>query len=122
MYCPSCGEDNPDDARFCGTCGAALPAPAPPTERERPAHQSRFVSSETRSAGSNTATAGTGVPMGLKIGIAAATVVIPLIGIVMGLMYLFSESADKKAAGRLWLGVAGVMFVIYCLLSGLGNL
>jgi ribosomal protein L40E len=34
MFCPKCGEKNPDDSRFCSKCGAALviptaPAPAP---------------------------------------------------------------------------------------------
>ena len=24
MYCPQCGKENPDDARFCGSCGASL--------------------------------------------------------------------------------------------------
>ncbi len=24
MYCPQCGKENPDDARFCGSCGAPL--------------------------------------------------------------------------------------------------
>lgn len=32
MICPSCGADNPDDARFCQNCGAST-APAPPAER-----------------------------------------------------------------------------------------
>jgi hypothetical protein len=25
MYCPSCGQKNPDDARFCANCGKPLP-------------------------------------------------------------------------------------------------
>lgn len=47
MFCPQCGEKNPDDARFCGSCGATLrrgaapaqtatPAPAPAARRGRP--------------------------------------------------------------------------------------
>ena len=27
MFCPKCGYNNPDDARFCGKCGEMLPAP-----------------------------------------------------------------------------------------------
>ena len=31
MYCPRCGEQNPEDARFCGACGALLEnVPQPP--------------------------------------------------------------------------------------------
>ncbi len=33
MICPTCGAQNPQDARFCGGCGAALPA-APPAGNE----------------------------------------------------------------------------------------
>ena len=29
LLCPSCGRDNPPDAKFCNTCGAPLTAPAP---------------------------------------------------------------------------------------------
>lgn len=25
MYCPNCGKQNPDEARFCGGCGFELP-------------------------------------------------------------------------------------------------
>ena len=34
LVCPSCGRDNPEDARFCMTCGGAL-TPAHPTRMER---------------------------------------------------------------------------------------
>ena len=29
IACPACGRDNPADARFCNSCGAALEVPAP---------------------------------------------------------------------------------------------
>jgi len=46
MFCPKCGEKNPDDSKFCTKCGAALvqtkapaaaaaPAPAPVATGER---------------------------------------------------------------------------------------
>ena len=43
MFCPKCGEKNPDGARFCARCGAAIaaagpvsgPVPAPPRRRSR---------------------------------------------------------------------------------------
>jgi uncharacterized membrane protein YvbJ len=106
MNCPNCGDINPDDARFCGSCGAELRSsstrtsepegsPVTPVSRQR-RPDDEAVSTE------------------LKIGIAIATAVIPLIGIVMGIMYLTSTSPSKKAAGRLWLIVAGVMFLLYC--------
>ena len=37
MRCPGCGRDNPDDDRFCGICGEALPPmPRRNTHREAP--------------------------------------------------------------------------------------
>lgn len=33
--CPHCGQENPERFRFCGSCGTALTAPAPPAGEER---------------------------------------------------------------------------------------
>ena len=33
VVCPSCGRENPDDARFCNACGASL-TPEPRMQRE----------------------------------------------------------------------------------------
>src|SRR3954454_25377122 len=33
--CPSCGRENPTDARFCNACGAALAGAAPGLAEER---------------------------------------------------------------------------------------
>jgi uncharacterized membrane protein YvbJ len=105
MFCPKCGDKNPDDARFCGSCGETLPGRTrdpivrpddPPAQRPQEPLRDE-------------------VPPGLKIGVAAGTVIIPLIGIVMGIIYMLSDSPSKKSAARLWLGVAGVMFLIYCI-------
>ena len=35
IICPSCSAENPDTARFCHACGAALEAPAAPAREER---------------------------------------------------------------------------------------
>lgn len=38
MFCPNCGEDNPDKSRFCFNCGTALTAePAKPAQVRPPA-------------------------------------------------------------------------------------
>ena len=34
MYCPKCGQQNPDNAQSCGTCGALFP-PSPPTAAQQ---------------------------------------------------------------------------------------
>src|SRR5438105_12078047 len=31
MFCPNCGKQNEDTARYCQTCGGALQAPTSPT-------------------------------------------------------------------------------------------
>ena len=33
MNCPNCGRENPDDARFCNSCGRAFTAAEPAKER-----------------------------------------------------------------------------------------
>jgi hypothetical protein len=33
MFCPQCGEKNPDNGKFCSSCGAALTAAAVPAAR-----------------------------------------------------------------------------------------
>jgi class 3 adenylate cyclase len=35
LVCPSCGQDNPEIAKFCLACGAALAEPEPAPEEER---------------------------------------------------------------------------------------
>src|SRR2546421_11833560 len=41
--CPQCGEDNPDRARFCWSCGAALAEEAPRGAEERKVVSILFV-------------------------------------------------------------------------------
>ncbi len=35
MKCPDCGAANPDGAKFCGSCGNQIQAPAPPGGSEK---------------------------------------------------------------------------------------
>jgi hypothetical protein len=35
MFCPKCGKDNKDDARFCAYCGMAIAGKQPPTSSRR---------------------------------------------------------------------------------------
>jgi hypothetical protein len=47
MFCPNCGEDNPDKSKFCSNCGAALAADqVAPTQavRATPARQQSYPS------------------------------------------------------------------------------
>ena len=35
VTCPSCGQENPDGARFCNACAAPLAEPSPPREERK---------------------------------------------------------------------------------------
>jgi uncharacterized membrane protein YvbJ len=97
--CTNCGTANTDDARFCEKCGQLLSAaaPAPPIN-------------------------GAPISEGLKIGIIVATIVIPLVGFIMGLIYMNDQNAEKKKAGRTWLYVAIGASVLWCVISlGMGG-
>ena len=97
MYCPKCGAENPDVARFCGSCSAAITVPAGPV---------------LSVSGTDPA-----VSAGMKWGIAAVTVLIPLVGLIMGIVYMKDANPEKKAVGKLWLVVACAIIALYCILS-----
>ena len=59
MTCPSCGTENPDRARFCMDCGAALPMPCPACGTENPAAAKFCIECGTALAASATAPAPT---------------------------------------------------------------
>jgi uncharacterized membrane protein YvbJ len=41
MYCPKCGEQNPDNSSFCGKCGAALTLTQTASVPQRPLETAR---------------------------------------------------------------------------------
>jgi uncharacterized membrane protein YvbJ len=111
MFCPECGSENPDDASFCGACGEKFDVVNERVEQE-PQPVMRFVDLRETEAP---------VPSGLKYGVLAASLFIPLIGIVMGLYYLIKgESEQKKGTGRLWLYVGVGLAFLYMLLGSGG--
>jgi uncharacterized membrane protein YvbJ len=95
--CPNCGHQNPDDARFCETCGAALSSNV----------QQHF----------NTSPSDTGSSEGANIGLGILSFLIPLVGIILGISYMSNPA--KKAAGKtyLFLGIGGL--VLGCLFAAL---
>lgn len=115
MFCPKCAEQNPDEAQFCGGCGAPLPVatprrtsqpePSPPFHDRPAALQSHPPVSD-----------------GLRIGIIVATIFIPILGIIMGAVFMNDPNPNKKKIGKVWLMVGIGMAVVCCLLAGLGQL
>lgn len=68
-------------------------------------------------AGGDPATAGAvqapaPVSDGMRYGILVATVVVPFIGIVMGLIYMFGSAPQRKSVGKLWL-IVGVFAMLF---------
>jgi uncharacterized membrane protein YvbJ len=97
--CPNCGHQNPDDAKFCETCGTALST------------NIQQVTSQPVSSG--------GISEGAKIGLGILSFIIPLVGIILGISYMNDSNPSKKAAGRtfLYLGIGGI--VLGCLFASL---
>jgi hypothetical protein len=93
MQCPKCGFENPPEAKFCGKCGEPMQTAAPPT----PPPGGQVVS------------------QGMKIGIIVGSIFIPLLGIVMGAIYMNDPNPEKKKIGRLWLYVALGIIALECI-------
>jgi len=101
MRCAKCGHENPAEAKFCGRCATRL-APAEPSIQVGP-------SAYPPAAGE--------VSQGLKIGIILGTLLIPLLGIIMGVIYMKEPSPAKKQVGKLWLYVGIGVVAAYCICS-----
>lgn len=90
MQCKKCGFDNPPEAQFCGQCGATMKAAEP------------------------LPSGGEAVPSGMKIGIAIGSAFVPLLGIIMGAIYMNDPNPEKKKAGQLWLLIGIGAIVLGC--------
>lgn len=114
MFCPHCGNENEADVRFCGHCGRPIGEPARPSgsvAQHDPVESVRVVAPGE---------AVDVVSPALKWGVLAASVLMPLIGIAMGLFYwIRAESDDKVAVGKVWFFGALAIGVLYGLIGGL---
>jgi len=111
MFCPQCGKENEAGARFCGHCGATIaePMPAPSPTPVQSAEPLRIVTPGA---------AGEVVSPGVKWGVLGVSVLLPVVGLVMGLYYwIKAESPDKVATGKLWFFGALALSVVYSLLG-----
>jgi uncharacterized membrane protein YvbJ len=103
MFCPKCGEKNPEDARFCGKCGAPLPAGAPSQ-----ASSSGYGISPASAAGD----ASSAIAPNVKVLGTIGAIVIPFLGIVLGIVFMNDPHPAKKSLGRRWLFLGiGMIFV-----------
>lgn len=122
MFCKECGKPIPDDSMFCPECGAKIveapppPAAAPPPTPP-PGHPATPIMAVQQQQPQQ---AGNPVNQGLNIGVIVGSLIIPLIGIIMGVIYLKDSAPERKKAGKtwLWVGIAAAVFWIFFNLSG----
>lgn len=107
MFCPECGTENPDNARFCGNCRHPL-ATASDTPASQPSPPVVEMDSDPAA-----------VSDGLKYGILFGTLFIPFLGLIMGIVYLLQDGTEaKKTVGKLWLYTSIAVMIFYLAFSG----
>ena len=89
MQCAKCGFENPPEAKYCGKCGDPL-QPSGPAPSE------------------------SGVSPEMKIAIGIASAIIPLLGIIMGAIYMNDPNPKKKEVGKLWLFISLGALALWC--------
>lgn len=93
MFCSKCGKTIPDDSVFCPECGASI---------------GEQQASVTESAGKE-------VSNEMNIAIIVASIFIPLVGLIMGIIYMNDKDIKKQKTGKVWLWV-GIGMVIFWIL------
>lgn len=100
MRCPNCGQENPPEAKFCGKCATRLSMEPPATS---------FSAAPSGGGGSEEVTSG------MKIGVIVGSLLMPLLGIILGVIYMNDANPSKKAAGKTWLFVGIGVTAAYCI-------
>ena len=110
MFCPQCGEKNPDDSKFCSKCGAALTktkaAPAAPAPAKAAAKGER--------------TSGMAIAA-LVLGILG----ISILAIIFGAIAISQTNKDPNLKGRglaiagLVLGILGMIGIVFWSLAAI---
>jgi hypothetical protein len=88
MQCPNCGFERGTSFSLCSGCGSKVPSGVAVVRPRDAACTAR-----------------------LKWGVLAATIVVPLVGIVMGGIFVVDARTEQRALGRLWL-IAGVVVTL----------
>jgi uncharacterized membrane protein YvbJ len=105
MFCQQCGEKNPDDAKFCSKCGAALTAKAVRAEAPAP------VATGERTSGMAIAS--------LVLGILG----ISILAIIFGAIGISQTNKDPNLKGKglavagLVLGIIGMIGIVFWIIA-----
>ncbi len=102
MFCPKCGTENPDGAKFCSKCGAGLGAPAKPSEAT--------TKPETESS------------TGMSANVAGLLCYVALW--VTGIVFVVLEKKSKFVKFHAWQSIMtfGVLTVVQIILSIIGTI
>ena len=128
MLCPKCETENKDENETCTNCGesllndndpvlneaehtevAAKQKPKVKTNHEPVVHQ-RITGVDLKPADSTSSDAKV-VSNGFYIGVMIATVIFPIIGIIMGFTYLRKVHPSARKAGKSWLIVGSAIIL-----------
>lgn len=138
MICPKCGTENTDQAEFCINCNENLSMEEQPISQE---HTDETPSTSTKGhqaikakvdqeAGPKRHQRITDIDLkpdvdvsdkpvvsrGFNIAIIIGTLILPIIGVIVGFTYLRKEHPEAKKAGKNWLILGGIMIVVNIIL------
>jgi uncharacterized membrane protein YvbJ len=107
MFCPQCGEKNPDDAKFCTKCGTALKAKA----EKAPARRAAPAATEERTSGMAIAALILGILGFIFFGF------LGILAIIFGAIGISQTNKDPTLKGR-GMAVAGLVLGILGTVGG----
>lgn len=102
-FCSHCGEKTEEGSMRCKRCGT-LTVKTPSSG----GYYAPYPSSVSGSSGPS------GCAMALLIG---GTIIIPLVGLIVGGIYAFDDDTDKRDAGMILLGIGAFMIVLWIFLG-----
>lgn len=129
MQCPKCKIENTDQNEICSNCSENLMGTseqlnvtsertteageqAVETKAEsRPVTHQRITGIDLRPKSSKSGDKNA-VTNGLYIGVMIATVIFPIIGVIMGFTYMRKDHPTAKKAGKSWLVVGSIMILV----------
>ena len=123
MLCPKCGTENTDQAESCSHCHESLlNKPQTHVDTNQRKNDGQIIRRETETLDTVKVNAREPVhssdkekpvvSVGLNIAIIAGTIIFPVVGVAMGYTYFKKDHPDAKKAGRNWVILGLVMFLV----------